>query len=57
MLRLSIADLDVLCAACQRDRAPESQQVREFAATVLHGVLIYPQSSIINVTRGRMRPR
>jgi hypothetical protein len=24
---------------------------------VLHGVLIYPQSSIINVTRGRMRPR
>ncbi len=53
MLRLSASlILAILCVACQRDRAPESQQDREFAANVLHGVLMYPQSSVVNVNRG-----
>lgn len=53
MLRLSASlILAILCVSCRRDRAPESQQDREFAGNVLHGVLMYPQSSIVNVTRG-----
>jgi hypothetical protein len=53
MLRLSASlMLAFLCAACQRDRAPEPGQEREYTATVLHGVLAYPQSSVVNVTRG-----
>jgi hypothetical protein len=39
-----------LCAAC--DRAPDERQEREFAATVLHGLLAYPQSSVVSVARG-----
>ena len=39
-----------LCAAC--DRPPQERQEREFAATVLHGVLAYPQSSVVSVARG-----
>jgi hypothetical protein len=39
-----------LCAAC--DRPPDERQDREFAATVLHGLLAYPQSSVVSVARG-----
>jgi hypothetical protein len=40
----------VLGAAC--DRRPEQQPDREFAAGVLRGVLAYPRSSVVSVTRG-----
>jgi hypothetical protein len=39
-----------LCAAC--DRPPDEKQDREFAATLLHGLLAYPQSSVVSVARG-----
>ena len=39
-----------LCAGCKRP--PEQRPEREFAATVLHGVLAYPQSSVVGVTSG-----
>jgi hypothetical protein len=39
-----------LCGAC--DRPPEQRQQREFAATVLHGLLAYPQSSVVSVASG-----
>jgi hypothetical protein len=39
-----------LCAAC--DRPPKQRQDREHAATVLHGVLAYPQSSVVSVSSG-----
>jgi hypothetical protein len=39
-----------LCAAC--DRPAEQRQDREFAATLLQGVLAYPQSSVVSVVRG-----
>jgi hypothetical protein len=39
-----------LCAACRRP--PEQRQEREFAATVLQGVLAYPQSSVVSVASG-----
>ena len=40
----------VLGTACKRP--PEQRPEREFAATVLKGVLAYPQSSVVSVTRG-----
>ena len=39
-----------LCAAC--DRPAEQRQDRQFAATVLHGLLAYPQSSVVSVASG-----
>jgi len=39
-----------LCAAC--DRSAGERQEREFAATLLHGLLAYPQSSVVSVARG-----
>jgi len=40
----------VLGSSC--DRTPDPQPDREFAAGVLHGVLAYPRSSVVSVTRG-----
>jgi hypothetical protein len=39
-----------LCAAC--DRPADDRHAREFAATVLRGVLAYPQSSVVSVASG-----
>jgi hypothetical protein len=39
-----------LCAACKRP--PAQRQDREVAAAVLHGVLAFPQSSVVNVASG-----
>lgn len=39
-----------LCAGC--DRSPPQRTEREFAATVLQGVLAYPHSSVVSVTSG-----
>jgi len=51
MLRFSA--LLLIAAACTaRDRPPEQAQDREFVATVLKGVLTYPQSSLVNMARG-----
>jgi hypothetical protein len=47
---LSLLLAAVLGAAC--DRPPDQRQEREFAAGVLHGVLAYPRSSVVSVTRG-----
>lgn len=51
MRRLS-ALLLVAAACTARDRAPDRQQEREFTASVLQGVLAYPQSSVVNLTSG-----
>jgi hypothetical protein len=40
-----------LCAGCDRPPPPQRPQ-REFAATVLQGVLAYPHSSVVSVTGG-----
>ena len=39
-----------LCAGC--DRPPPQRPQREFAATVLRGVLAYPHSSVVSVAGG-----
>jgi hypothetical protein len=53
MLRLSALLLvGGLCAACDRSREPRPSQDREIAAAVLHGILAYPQSSVVNVSSG-----
>jgi hypothetical protein len=42
-----------LCAACDRPSdQPDKRQEREFAASVLHDVLTYPQSSVVSVASG-----
>jgi hypothetical protein len=40
----------VLCLAC--DRTPPPRPDREIAAAVLHGLLAYPQSSVVGVASG-----
>jgi hypothetical protein len=53
MSRLSaLLLLAALCAACDRKTQPSPQQERAFAASVLEGVLAYPQSSVVNVASG-----
>jgi hypothetical protein len=39
-----------LCAGC--DRTPPERAQREFAASVLQGLLAYPRSTVISVTSG-----
>ena len=39
-----------VCAGC--DRPPPQREDRQFAASVLHGVLAYPQSSVVSVESG-----
>ena len=39
-----------LCTGC--DRPPPQRPPREFAASVLQGLLAYPQSSVVSVTTG-----
>jgi hypothetical protein len=40
-----------LCAGCDRPRA-QAPKEREFAATLLQGLLAYPHSSVVSVTSG-----
>lgn len=51
MSRLAALLLFTAVCACDRTQPPPRQE-REFAATVLHGVLAYPQSSVVNVASG-----
>jgi hypothetical protein len=51
MLRFS-ALLLVVAACTARDRPQDLAQERAFAATLLRGVLTYPQSSVVNVATG-----
>jgi hypothetical protein len=47
---LALLLVAVLCAAC--DRPLPQRPDREMAAAVLHGLLAYPQSSVVSVASG-----
>jgi len=51
MSRLStLLFLALLCAAC--DRAAPKQEEREYAASLMQGLLAYPQSTLVDVSSG-----